>query len=180
MHYISTPLCSSSCTNVVLPDFWFSLAPSTTPATRRWPFRFSVLRRLRQHTPAPPTVGNRRSFRRLYAQTLPIMPVRRAFSAVWLWTRAGLRVGWSHPSGHVPHAGRAGATCGDRPAAGGRRLAMCTHKARGGPACRPFYTYLPYGRSADDACARVFMHTIIYTCVCACGVLGRYLQLMAY
>ena len=40
------------------------VVPSTTPETRRWPFRFSALCRLRQRTPAPPSVRCRRFHRR--------------------------------------------------------------------------------------------------------------------
>ena len=40
--------------------------PSTISETRRWPLRFSALRRLLQHTPAPPSVGCRRSHWWLY------------------------------------------------------------------------------------------------------------------
>ena len=47
--------------SVILGLFHLSAVPSTIPEARRWPLRFSALRRLRQRTPAPPSVGCRRS-----------------------------------------------------------------------------------------------------------------------
>ena len=46
--------------------FHSSVSPvSFLPSTIPWPLRISALRRLLQRTPAPPSVRNRRSFRRL-------------------------------------------------------------------------------------------------------------------